>query len=456
MKRIMSLLLVFCMLVVFAASCQKEPEETRNPDEATPAPQRDENTMVVWWSTSEEKQKLLYNAWEDFKALQTANGNEMNSASIHMFSVSGNSNGTAELEMQIAAGTAPDLVRMDSIYLTKLGKAGHVLDINTIHPLEQAFREQFFPSTWDALSYKDKIYGIPFDASTAFFGGKKEPMAKAGVRLPQTYQELLHAGHKLKESGLKENLFPYTLPYSEHRFGWVGSWQFLSCLWNLNGEVLKQDAEGNFTEAAFHNPDTGGKALEMLLELQEQQLLAPNTWELEESVFFDYRIGQMQNLQEDTEFSLVPSFIENGPRYSMLWLYGLSVVSSSRNPKLAYDFAVHLAAGQDLKSKEHYIYQFCKLEELLPAYRAAEKDFIYQDPVKQQVLSVALRQLEQSKSPPAVNCWPEIDEILYNTIRQVMHGEKDPAEALNLAKEEVDRLLQKENANTVKAKEEFY
>lgn len=423
-------------------SCGSNQEDPNaSADGATPTPVRDSNTVVIWWKSDSGDLNLLNDAWFDFKEMYGEKGNGTYKDDITMFTTDGNSNGTTELEMQIAGGTAPDLIRMDHVYVTKLGQNGNVFDLNKKFNFKQDHGDKFIPSTIEASSYKEATYGIPFDANTIIWGGKKAAMEKAGVSLPKTYEELLAAGNKLKTSGLGENVYPYTLPCgTDKRYNWP-AFVFMFYVWRLGGNVLND----NLTEAVFNDTETGVKALNMMLELKEQGLISPTEYQEGESVFCDYGTWKLRDFKEDMEFSLLPALKEGGENWSGLGLYDLSVVSTSLNPQLAYDFAIHVSTGKNSLTDEHYMYRFAKQNQFLPPLLAAALDDDYDDPVQKKFWAVSLEQLAKSKYRPAVPCWPEIEENLSKAVMDAMNGVKAPAEALNTAKKAADALLAQYN-----------
>ena len=442
-------LLVFLALaiamtsIVFTGCDQgKNPavDQTQDPSlDATPTPVRDKNNLFVWWDQGANDVSLLQNAWYDFTDLYAGktgpSGTEFSTA-INMFHMDGDENGTTMLEQQVLAGTAPDLVRMDHVYITALGQKGLVFDLQEKWQATDKISDQFIASTWEASSSFEKVYGIPFDANTIIFGARTSILDQAGVSMPTTYEELRSVGMQIKALNLDQNV--YTLPCgTDARYNWP-AFVFMFWVWRLGGDVLNED----MTKAIFNDTETGVQALNMMLQLQEDGLISSTAYEEGKTVMCDYGTWWMDGLQEDMTLSLQLELKEGVPQYSGLGLYDLAVVTTAKNPDLAYDFAVHFATGTDSVTGKHYVYNFCKSHNLIPScIAAAETGGEYTAETKNEFWRLSVEQLELSKYRPAVPCWPEIEEAISTAVTQAIQGEKAPKEALNAAAALANQLL---------------
>ena len=403
-----------------------------------PTPVQDENNLLIWWEQGAKDVALLQDAWYDFTDLyagKTGPSGTVFSRDMNMFYLQGDINGTTALEQQIIAGTAPDIVRMDHVYVTALGQKGLVFDLQEKWQATEKISEQFIASTWEASSYLDAVYGVPFDANTIVFGASASVLDQAGVSMPTTYEELRSAGAKIKELNLDQTV--YTLPCgTDARYNWP-AFVFLTWLWRLGGDVLNED----MTEAIFHDTETGVAALNMMIQLQADGLISATAYEEGQTVMCDYGTWWMDRLQEDMKFSLQLELKEGVPQYSGLGLYDLAVVRTSKNPDLAYDFVVHLATGKNSITGKHYVYTFCKNHNLIPSCIAATEEDDWYSGTASDFWKVSVEQLKLSKYRPAIPCWEEIEQVLSIAIMQAINGERAPKDALNAAAATANRFL---------------
>lgn len=435
------LVLMVTMSSVFLNGCTNEVNIPDTPIRV-PTPTRihggDWTDLFIWWEQTGADLTLLQDAWYDFREIYTQGNHPKYSDHINMFSMSGDADGTAQLEQQIAAGTAPDLVRMDHIYIAALGKAGFVLDLEQEFGATARLKEQFVSTTWEASSYGDAVYGIPFDANTVIFGAKVAALDMAGVSIPESFEALQDASVRIQQSELSQT--PYTLPLNTDETGSLVDY-FFTWVWRLGGDILNED----MTEAIFHDRQTGVAALDMMLQLQEDGFVSVTGYEEGLSVLCDYDTLWMDDFQEEMEFTLQPQLKEGVPQYSVLGLYNLAIVSTVREPQkqLTYDFAVHLATEKGTLDKKHYVYTYCRTHNAIPALKEAiTTDEIWNaDSVEGEFWRVSAQQLEIAKSRLSEPCRAEIDQVLESAIQEALQGKKSPQQALDEAAQMVNRLL---------------
>ncbi len=384
-------------------------------------------TLYIWWEQNANDLMLLQDAWYDFKQLYAGTKYDRN---MDMFSMPGNANGTSQLEQQVMSGTAPDVVRMDHVYITSLGQKGVLLNLEQKFGATKALSAKFITSTWEASCAGNAVYGIPFDANTVIFGAKKSVLKEAMVAIPTTYDELLTVGMKIQDLDLYENV--YTLPCGINSGNWP-VFLYLTWLWRMGGDVLNKD----MTEAVFNKPETGVKALRMMMELRDEGLISEDFYEEGKTSMGDYGTWWMGTFPEEMVFALQPQLKEGVPQYSGLGLYDLAVVSTSGNAQMAYDFIVHFATEKSAITGRYYIYDYCQNHKLIPSLKAAAQNNINTSAFWE----INVQQLELSKYRPAVSCWAEIESALSSALIAAMSGQKSPQQALDDAAAITNRLL---------------
>ena len=133
-------------------------------------------------------------------------------------------------------GKAPDfdVLSMDVIWVPEFARAGWLLDISSA--LQEEERIGFFKGPMDAVTYKGKVYAIPWyiDAGVLYY--RKDLLQKYGFYPPQTWDELLKTS-KIITAGEKDL----------YGFIWQGKqYEGLVCnvleyFWSNGGDVLKND-----------------------------------------------------------------------------------------------------------------------------------------------------------------------------------------------------------------------
>ncbi len=394
--------------------------------------------LFIWWEQTDADLTLLQDAWYDFREIYTQGNYPKYSKSINMFSMSGDADGTAQLEQQIMGGTAPDLIRMDHIYLAALGEAGFVLDLEQEFGATSQLKEQFVSATWEASCAGDAVYGIPFDASTVIFGAKTASLDIAGVVIPESFEALQDACTRIQKAELTQT--PYTLPLNTGETDSLVDY-FATWVWRLGGDILNEDK----TEAIFNDTQTGVKALQMIMQLEEDGLLTTTAHEDGKTAMRDYGTWWMEQLTEDMAFSLQPQLKEGIPRYSNLGLYDLAIVSTGRETlkQLTYDFAVYLATEKGTVDKKHYVYTYCRNHNTIPALKAAitTSEIWNADSTEGEFWRISAQQLEIARSRLSEPCRAEIDQVLESALQEALQRKKSPQQALDDAAAITNRLL---------------
>ncbi len=107
-------------------------------------------------------------------------------------------------------------------------------------------KAQMLPVARQSMSYKDKLYGLPYFSS--YFGVifNQKMMKEAGfANLPRTYDEWLQQAKTLKDKGISRTPMVWPVKYT----GWGGVWVLNAMVASRGGKVL--DADMNVTPEAL-------------------------------------------------------------------------------------------------------------------------------------------------------------------------------------------------------------
>ena len=146
-----------------------------------------------------------------------------------------------------AAGTVPDLIASDVIYMPALTKAGQLTDITTrVNGL--SFAKTLSPAYVRTSTYNGKIYGVPQNTDGSTFFWNKDLFRKAGLdpeKAPSSWQEIAAASKKITALG-KDT---YGFYFSGNCAG-CNAYTFLPLIWASGGDVLSSDG----TKATMDSP----------------------------------------------------------------------------------------------------------------------------------------------------------------------------------------------------------
>ncbi|WP_375450080.1 extracellular solute-binding protein [uncultured Devosia sp.] len=113
--------------------------------------------------------------------------------------------------LDLSAGTAADVVLMDSFMVSELASSGY------LHPLDELAAgwdqyQYYLKGLIEVGSYDGKVYSLPTDTDVRMLWYNKANFEKAGIALPwepKSWAEVLDAAQKLKDAGVE---YAFQLP----------------------------------------------------------------------------------------------------------------------------------------------------------------------------------------------------------------------------------------------------
>ncbi|MER5598615.1 extracellular solute-binding protein [Streptomyces sp. NPDC002265] len=131
---------------------------------------------------------------------------------------------------QASSRTLPDLLMLDNPDLQQIAQTG------VLTPLDQYGIDSsgFAKGILSAGTYQGKVYGLAPDVSTVALFYNKDMLAKAGVAVPRSWDELKTAAAELTRPGRYGMAVDANATFE-------GSWQFLPFLWSNGGDERQLD-----------------------------------------------------------------------------------------------------------------------------------------------------------------------------------------------------------------------
>ncbi|MBZ6282647.1 ABC transporter substrate-binding protein [Streptomyces olivaceus] len=106
------------------------------------------------------------------------------------------------VQMTLQTSKSTDLVKWASGYqLKRLARAGGLTDLTRVFK-GYAAKGWVRGSSWDAVSYRDKAYGIPLYESYYVLFYSKPVFRRLGLSVPDSWDALLHCAEVLKRNGI--------------------------------------------------------------------------------------------------------------------------------------------------------------------------------------------------------------------------------------------------------------
>ena len=342
------------------------------------------------------------------------------------------------LRSNIAAGTEPDILMLDHVYITACGTEG--LFKNLVPLGANNIKSKFIPSTWAGVSFGNAVYGLPHDGNTICLMYNKTMLQdNAHQNPPTTLDQLKSVGTAVAAANPGKQAFtePFVSSTDTNRLNWA-AFNYCFWLWGCGGDILSPD-----NKTAIFNQAPGIQALQMIVDLKSQGVTDGATYQ--ESQFYSGDVGMIEmgnwaigQLQTNTKLGVtkLPILIPNGKSVSGLGLFAVGITSSTSFPADAFNFISAYTTNVD------YQIQYCKQNNQLPVTYSALADPFYTQGANAANWAVFIDQYKTCKARPGVSCWTDIQTDLAQAIISAIGG-TDPKAALDAAAAKVNILLKK-------------
>ena len=181
----------------------------------------------------------------------------------------------------------PDLINLNPDFSALLAQKG------TLWEIESSKLTTFTPEIVEALKYNDKIYSIPWYATSAITIYNKDLFKKSGLlRLPKTYQELASISEKIKTN--------------------TGAYSYLPTI-TENDTMIKILNKYGIVEAEDFKNETSKQVFNMFKNLYQKDLIPPESITMtHREALEQYMAGKVVFYQGGANF--LNMIKENAPR----------------------------------------------------------------------------------------------------------------------------------------------
>jgi multiple sugar transport system substrate-binding protein len=329
-----------------------------------------------------------------------------------------------------------DILSMDVIWVPEFARAGWLRNLSNL--LSEDERKEFFPGPMDAVTYKGKVYAIPWYIDAGILYYRKDLLKKYSFSPPKTWQELVDIARYItsKEKGL-------------YGFIWQGKqYEGLVCnvleyFWSNGGDVLKNG------KVVVNSPENI-YALQFMRDLITKYKITPSlvTTAIEEPtrhIFGNGRALFMRNwpyawnifekegspIKGKVGVTMLPAFLK-GRSASTLGGWQLGVNKYSKHPDIAEKLIRFLTSPAAQKTLA-----------LTIGYKPTRK-FLYNDKdlIKEQPFIASLYDVFMKARPrPVSPYYMMITQVMQPEFSAALSGIKTPEEALKSAHKQTEHIL---------------
>ncbi|TDF97948.1 ABC transporter substrate-binding protein [Paenibacillus piri] len=138
-----------------------------------------------------------------------------------------------KVQAGIVSNSLPHVVQLGQRHaIPQIADSGRLLPIESFMSKEEI--GQILPGFWQRYTYKSQKWVIPFQSSTPVMYYNKTMLDKQGLKVPDTWDELIETGKKLSGNG------NWGLNLNSD-----SPWYFQAMVWNRGGQLIKPDGTPN-------------------------------------------------------------------------------------------------------------------------------------------------------------------------------------------------------------------
>jgi multiple sugar transport system substrate-binding protein len=338
-----------------------------------------------------------------------------------------------------AGASDSDVFDMDIIWVPEFARAGWLLDL-TPH-IEESELRPLHQAALSADRLEGRLYAVPWFVDAGVLYYRKDLLEKYGFDPPATYPELLRqAQHILKEE--RDPRLTGLLWQGRQYEGLVCS--ALEFMRGNGGDILRDGKSVLRTRESL-------EALQFMSDLVRKQQVTPalvttlneeasrHIFQSGRAIFmrnwpYAWRLMQQPGSAVAGRFGLRP--VPHFPGHSSVPTMGgfhLGVNSKSRHPKEAVEFVRFMIRKS---SQREIVLRVGVLAASLEVYGDAE--------VRQAIpfLPDLLPALERARPRPVTPYYLMISQVLQPELSAVVAGIRPPHEAMRLADEQIERLME--------------
>ena len=337
-----------------------------------------------------------------------------------------------KLLIALSGGTAPDLARVDIIWVPELADQGALANMEEVLPDFATYSEQFLPGPLSTNLYNGKHYGLPLDTNTRVLAYNKAMFTAAGIeKAPETMDELVTACEKIKTLGDDKYCFAD---------GGTYAWAVNPWIWSFGGDVT--DESISVSDGVFNGADTAA-AYQFLKENIDNGYFHPGMLGGGVDSWGGFGQDQIAMLLEGPGFP--PLFGGQFPDKE----YGMALMPAGKGG------SVSVVGGEDIvmfqqsdkkdaatKFMKYLLSEETQLKLVSVGQMPVLKSAVESDTIKNhEFFGIFLEQLLTAKARTPHPRWSKMEEIMTNTGSAILNGEVDVTTGLNDAVSQIDPLL---------------
>jgi multiple sugar transport system substrate-binding protein len=337
-----------------------------------------------------------------------------------------------KLLVAMSGGTAPDLARIDIIWVPELADQGALAKIDQVMPDFATLKDTFLPGPLSTNYYNGSYYGLPLDTNTRVLVYNKDMFAAAKIdKAPATIDEFLADCEKIKALGPKKYCF---------EDGGTYAWAVNPWIWSFGGDVT--DTAITKASGAYNGAATAA-AYQFLKDGVDKGYINPamagggvDTWgafgkdEVAMILEGPWFPPSFESQFKGKAYGLAPMPAGTGGSISVVGGEDIVMFAQSQQKAAAAEF-IRFMDSMETQLKWAVVGQMPVLKD------AAASDTIKNHPF----FGVFMDQLKTAKARTPHPNWSKIEEVMTNTGAAILTGKTTVQKGLDDAVKLMDPLL---------------
>lgn len=337
-----------------------------------------------------------------------------------------------KLLIALSGGTAPDLARIDIIWVPELADQGALANLDETWPDFAAYSEQFLPGPLSTNLYNGAHYGLPLDTNTRVLVYNKDMFEAAGItEAPQTIEDFTAACEKIKALGADKYCFAD---------GGTYAWAVNPWIWSFGGDVT--DEAVTTSTGVYNSPETVA-AYQFLKDGVDKGYIHPGILGGGVDAWGGFAQDQIAMVLEGPWFP--PLFGSQFPDKA----YGMALLPAGPGGSVSVVGGEDIVLFQQSANKEaamtfmkYMLSEETQLKLVSVGQMPVLKSAVDSDTIKNhEFFGIFLEQLATAKARTPHPLWSKIEEIMTNTGSAILNGDVEVQAGLDQAVTEIDPLL---------------
>ena len=332
----------------------------------------------------------------------------------------------------LQSGSPPDLINAQHGWVVPYAQQGLLMPLDELVP----DKDDFYPAAIKYDTWDNTLWGVPYRIESIAVLYNVDMFKEAGLdpdNPPKTWDEVIEAAKKLTHD-------------DQYGFLITGGGEFgntvfrsLPFIWENGGSIISEDMK-----TATVNEPAAVEAVKFYTDMlvthhvsppstlqndgtANRHLFAQGKGAMYEAGQFDVPAVKEENPNINFKAMMMPAPAGKDPA-SILGGWSMVVPKDAPNPEGAKKLISFLAKPENMSV----------LTYTFPARKSAMSDAKFQDPE----LQVYRDMLPYARTLPPHKNWIQITQAYFNGVQSVLTGDATPQEAMDIAAEEIQLLLE--------------